>query len=652
MGIDEALFARVYRWFARRARRGDAVREERAVRLESLEKRVSAFAALLAGRALEVRAADDHGGVRGERLFLPARLDAAPTAAGNVAAYLLRTALLVEVRLGAVAACAEREGVSRALASLLHAREIVERASRRWPGFAELFARVGAEHEFVPSGDSAAERVLRALEGVRCGRELADCERGLPPEAQRFLRHAVEAGIDRLPLLLPVWRALPGARSLRRCVPSFFPDLLCSEDGSRARAAMTQGGELPTREALPTGTERRAPARREVEVVELEEEEDQNPLIHVFEKVKTVEEHQAGHRRLDGSDELEQHLEALEELDLRRVIRSRAPTASVYRADLALEGGSADLEDDAPRGEALLYDEWDEGARRHRRAWCSVYASDAEAAPAESTAAAARAVRGRQARVIRALRGELERLERTRALRRRQIAGSDVDLDAVVDRHAALLAARRSGGSVEDQRLYLARRPSHRELATFVLLDASLSTDSWIENRRVLDVARESLVVLGEVLHEQHLRVGVAAFFSNARRDCRFQMVKDFDEPWSLGYRRLFGLRPTGYTRIGPAVRHATRLLERAGGAKKLLVLIGDGKPTDYDRYEGRYGIADVRQALREARASGIRSVALTIDARAKSHLPALFGPGGYRLLRHPRDLPLALARLEERLLR
>ena len=77
-----------------------------------------------------------------------------------------------------------------------------------------------------------------------------------------------------------------------------------------------------------------------------------------------------------------------------------------------------------------------------------------------------------------------------------------------------------------------------------------------------------------------------------------------------------------------------------------------DGKPNDYDRYEGRYGIADVRQALREARASGVRSVALTIDARAKSHLPALFGPGGYRLLRHPRDLPLALARLEERLLR
>ncbi|MFI4935962.1 MAG: citrate/2-methylcitrate synthase, partial [Caulobacterales bacterium] len=31
----------------------------------------------------------------------------------------------------------------------------------------------------------------------------------------------------------------------------------------------------------------------------------------------------------------------------------------------------------------------------------------------------------------------------------------------------------------------------------------------------------------------------------------------------------------------------------------RLLLLVSDGKPTDYDRYEGRHGIADVRQAVR-----------------------------------------------------
>jgi nitric oxide reductase activation protein len=42
--------------------------------------------------------------------------------------------------------------------------------------------------------------------------------------------------------------------------------------------------------------------------------------------------------------------------------------------------------------------------------------------------------------------------------------------------------------------------------------------------------------------------------------------------------------------RIGLASRHGTALLARQQAAKKLLLLIGDGKPTDYARYEGHYG--------------------------------------------------------------
>src|SRR5690606_2602653 len=156
---------------------------------------------------------------------------------------------------------------------------------------------------------------------------------------------------------------------------------------------------------------------------------------------------------------------------------------------------------------------------------------------------------------------------------------------------------------------------------------------------------------LGEVLREAPIQVAVAAFFSNARRDCRFQLAKSFDEDWSLGYRRLFGIRPTGYTRIGPALRHAASLLRATGCKKKLLLLVSDGKPTDYDRYEGRYGIADVRQALRESTRDGIGTVALTIDSRTKSHLPRVFGEHGFRVLRHARELPAALARLHERVL-
>ena len=54
---------------------------------------------------------------------------------------------------------------------------------------------------------------------------------------------------------------------------------------------------------------------------------------------------------------------------------------------------------------------------------------------------------------------------------------------------------------------------------------------------------------------------------------------------------------------------------------QRLLLLISDGKPTYYDRYEGRYGIADVRQAIREAGQVRIHTYALAVDIQAKLYL-------------------------------
>jgi nitric oxide reductase NorD protein len=65
------------------------------------------------------------------------------------------------------------------------------------------------------------------------------------------------------------------------------------------------------------------------------------------------------------------------------------------------------------------------------------------------------------------------------------------------------------------------------------------------------------------------------------------------------------------------------------------VLLVSDGKPTDYDRYEGRYGVADVRQALREGAQGGVLTHALAIDSHARSHLPEMFGTGAWHVLSH-----------------
>ena len=61
-------------------------------------------------------------------------------------------------------------------------------------------------------------------------------------------------------------------------------------------------------------------------------------------------------------------------------------------------------------------------------------------------------------------------------------------------------------------------------------------------------------------------------------------------------------------------------------GMPDILLLLTDGKPHDLDHYEGRAGVEDTRQAVREARRAGLIPFAVSIDTEAGEVLPGLFG--------------------------
>jgi nitric oxide reductase NorD protein len=396
------------------------------------------------------------------------------------------------------------------------------------------------------------------------------------------------------------------------------------------------------------GTELPGKPKERVRHVTLDQRDmDQDVLMHPFEKIETAEEFCGVTRTPDGADELVQHAEALDELDLRDVVRSATPTQSIYKTDLMLDVDVGDVDaTHPPPTTAFVYDEWDGKARQYKPAWCTVYASH-PSAPTPHDIRVAAASLSKHARIVREVRLLLDRLRSTRILRNRQPEGADIDLDAVVDRYATV-----TSGHQPDDRLYLSRRRHHRDLATLVLIDMSYSTDAWIQGERVLDIARDSALVLGEVLAQWRDRVAMAGFYSHTRRDCRFVLLKSFDTSWERSKGAIAGLEPTGYTRIGPALRHGMSLLQHERASKKLLILISDGKPTDYDRYEGRYGVADVRQAVREAHQARIHTYALAIDAQARLYLPQMFGSRHFQILPHPAYLVRGLAEVYSRLSR
>ena len=106
---------------------------------------------------------------------------------------------------------------------------------------------------------------------------------------------------------------------------------------------------------------------------------------------------------------------------------------------------------------------------------------------------------------------------------------------------------------------------------------------------------------------------------------------------------RIAALKPGFYTRLGAAMRHVSFRLGERPNARKLLLVITDGKPNDLDHYEGRFGIEDTRRAAMEARRRGQAVFCVAIDAQARFYLPHLFGPAGFAIVSRPEKLVAAL---------
>jgi len=458
-----------------------------------------------------------------------------------------------------------------------------------------------------------------------------------PDARARMSAQAVDRAVatlrDELPGFGPAWDA---ARALEqaagRAESCLWGPLIPAELDRAENFSNEEEGAPPADGA----TEAEAPAVDALHVHELDEEEALALPVHSFEKVELAEPFNGTLRQLDGEDDLQAHLEALDEVPLGDLLRGGPQAHSLLRAEIALD---ADIPDVAhvDADEAFeRFDEWDGRRRRYRPGWCRVYPT----AMPRGDDAWARAALRRHHRAVDQLHAQLLRhRDRLRAAPR-QADGEDVDIDAVTDAWATIAA-----GHSPTDRLYVRQARRERDLATTVLLDVSLSTDAWVDDRRVLDVARESVLVLGEVADRLGDALQVIAFASHTRHRIRAWSVRDWHEPWTQGRARLGLLQPQGYTRIGPALRYATAQLRATSARRRLLLLVSDGKPTDYDRYEGRYGMADVRQALREAGRAGVHTHALAIDSVAQEWLPAMLGPGAWSVLPHPADLPAALTR-------
>ncbi|MCF6351542.1 MAG: VWA domain-containing protein, partial [Cyclobacteriaceae bacterium] len=394
-------------------------------------------------------------------------------------------------------------------------------------------------------------------------------------------------------------------------------------------------------------TEIKAKAADEVETIAVDKKAQEDfTLQHHFEKVDTAEEFNGVWRDFDGDDSLENDAEALSELSLKHTVRVDDPVHSVYQADFAGNLTIAESKETDPKTFGfkryfVSYPEWNFSKRAYKHDYCKVFPSKTTDENIDYYNKTLKA----NARILRNLKKRFAQMDNALEVVRRQPVGDDFDIDAVTDMYADIVSKH-----TPNEKIYLSKRKRKKDLSILFLLDLSLSSDGYTNGNRVLDIEKQVVIILGEALNDSLVEFEIAGFSSKTRNYCSYSNIKSFDEPWSKGRCHIGAVEPSGYTRIGPALRHAGARLKQQSARKKWLVLLSDGKPNDYDKYEGKYGVQDVKQALRELNAENINTYAVAIEDQARYYLPQMFGQNHYSILSSPVEMIQSLAKLYEKI--
>lgn len=385
-----------------------------------------------------------------------------------------------------------------------------------------------------------------------------------------------------------------------------------------------------------------AKAVEEIITIEVDKKQQEDyVLLHSFEKVETAEEFNGSWRDFDGSDDLEKHENAIEDLNMKFTVRVDDTAHSVYQAEFTENTSISESAEIDSNGFHLTYDEWDFEKRKYKDHFCKVYPKiqlKTDANYYQNT------ILKNNATLLN-LRKILTNLNNKMQQQKRQNQGEEFDIDAITDLYVDVHSKK-----TPSDKIYLSNRKKEKDLSILLLLDISLSSDSYAAGNRVIDVEKQVSILFGEILNEFNIDFSIDSFYSKTRNFSTYLTVKDFDENWAITKNKVGAIEPSGYTRIGAALRHAGARLDTRKTKNKWIILISDGKPNDYDKYEGKYGINDVKQALRELNQKNVNSYALAIEAQAKYYLPQMFGQNHYQILTTPTELLQSMVKLYEKI--
>ena len=510
---------------------------------------------------------------------------------------------------------------------------------RNWDSIVKylLNRRPGPQH--INKVEAQVEVFLRdSLNGT-----LAASFTSLSPQTSLELTLAIKERWKEAGLPLKKYRGMAPFTPWGKLIPDRIKEGFIYCDETSANDATPDAGQTPDAERPKTKSETRNRYAAKKTTVD-EKQNEQGLTLNIYDKLLSWADFVNVTRPFDDDpeDDAGEKADNMEELTTAEVKKT---SGSFFNSDLEKNADytAASTREIATK-KVFLYPEWD-----YRK---GAYRPDAsrlgEWVAAGAGTQAVDAIMKEKKGLIKEVTRKFEAITPAATLKSRQMDGDFIDLNAAVEAFSDFEA-----GKTPSDRLYATYTRNERDISVLFLVDLSMSTDGWVGDHRIIDHEKESLVILCEAMSKLKDRHAIYGFSGKTAKDCRYYHIKGFNETYgSTVKERIGSLIPYHYTRMGPAIRHATSILEKETSKVRLLFLLSDGKPNDTDEYEGRYGLEDTRMAIKEAEHEGIIPFCLTVDSDANDYLPRLFGRGNYAVVSGADKLAKSLPDLYARIVR
>ena len=491
---DEYIFTRFAHYFKRRKKRKEASLPN-AVSLSDIKQRLTIFARAITGTSIDIYEAEREGGYKNNNFFLPTKFSEFSSVEENTSFYLFRVLYL----------------------------SVQKNLDLNWND--------SLEHTLETSqleATKTSEKVLKLL-----FEEFPITEK-YHQKFQEYYKSMVknESQID-YSFIYGKWM---------RNTPEETEDDTLKNFSNKVK----------TIEEEQPKTVLKANAVEEIVSVQVDQKQvDDAVLQHQFEKVETADEFGGNFRDMDGEDELDDHANALEDLNMKFTVRVDDPTHSVYQADFVENTTISESAERNEKGYFIPYDEWDYSKRTYKDNFCKVYPRSILKTDVNYYK---KAITKNGSTLI-GLRKMLTTVNNKFQQQRKQTQGEEFDIDAITDLYVDV-----HSGHTPSEKIYISRRKKEKDVSILLLLDSSLSSDGYAAGNRVIDVEKQVSILFGEILDEFNIDFSINSFYSKTRNHSTYTTMKGFDEDWNKAKFKIGAIEPSGYTRIGPALRHSGAL--------------------------------------------------------------------------------------------